>query len=394
MDPYLLFFFFGGCVACVAAYAKTHIHVVREGEQMVVEKGGCFSRVLGAGIHLLGALEFPRSVHWSYHEEVVTGGRIEKRSFDSTTIPVSNCQLNCVPYESLTKDMVKTTVNGTLHYKITDAQKSVYSIQNLLGFLSDCVESASRRLCVENTHEELHGNDLLIANTILEYINEETVPYGVRCSKFIVQSIDMDESIVNSIERQIVKDRENQVRLAQKQQEQELLLMTERHAHQMEEERNKNEHHAIMESSKRKREQEIADVSHRTRMSTEKQNAAYDLDMKKLRADVEVHKAQEELKSAQVAAECERKNMLTEADISCELKRSRARLDEERAKDQMRATAYKQMLESGISADQLTQIEVAPLLATAMGKMDKWVISDSTAAHMPLLSMLTPRAKV
>jgi regulator of protease activity HflC (stomatin/prohibitin superfamily) len=175
------------------------------GKCMVMEKFGNYTRVVGSGVHLC-LFERPKRVSWHHTAERQSGNGGTSTYINSvsfTEIPLNNCQMDCVPFLGVTSDGVHVSVNGTLHYKITNPKSAVYETDNLLSFLEDCVAQSVRVTCKAKTFDALLGGDYTIAVDLMEKVNEQSKCYGVECSKFMIQEIMSSKDIKQAREESV-----------------------------------------------------------------------------------------------------------------------------------------------------------------------------------------------
>jgi regulator of protease activity HflC (stomatin/prohibitin superfamily) len=215
--------------AIIAVALKLSFRIVPAHHTAIFQRWGKFERIVGPGAYLLvpGRDSF-RRVTWSYPEETTGNNRAPR---DDTVRPIvrrfvrtdmfymGDQRMDVVPCEGVTSDSVTVTINGTLNYRINDAQHAAYRVNDPLAFMVDSVFAAVRKVVAERTHLDMIGADVAIADAIMEHVNERMQEYGVTCTQFLVQGIDMDNEIKRSYERAIVAERSRETELASHQAE-------------------------------------------------------------------------------------------------------------------------------------------------------------------------------
>jgi regulator of protease activity HflC (stomatin/prohibitin superfamily) len=181
-------------------------YIVREGKCMVLERFGKFSRIAESGIHWI-PLESPKRYRWGHQIENASGDTITELIVGEF-IELNNGQLDCIPFDGVSHDGVSVSVNGALHYKITDPRQAIYETDELLHFLEDCVSQATRVICRDWKYDDLVSGDYKLASAMLEEINNQCRSYGVVCSKFMIQGIQCSPEIANAKEQQLAAHKE------------------------------------------------------------------------------------------------------------------------------------------------------------------------------------------
>jgi regulator of protease activity HflC (stomatin/prohibitin superfamily) len=149
----LTWFFLFSIAAAVVHYLFRPIVLVAQGEAVVVERLGVFSRELRTGWHFIWPLlERARPVEWRYSVEertAIGAPSVRTDYFRNWRIPVSEC-VHVVPPSSFSLSDGRTLCTGvTLDYEIVDVRRAVY-VQDLFlrleGKLRSELQSAARSL--------------------------------------------------------------------------------------------------------------------------------------------------------------------------------------------------------------------------------------------------------
>lgn len=352
------------CAAYVVGWLYTAVVVVKANTCMVVERSGVFRAVLRPGMHFVWhPLDRFAVVNWSYHEEHASSTLA--RSYKSRIIPTENVKLDSLPAQTYTSDHVRVAVNGTLHYRIVDVRKAVYETQDLLEHLCQIVASASRTVMRQHTHGEIISNELQISDAIKTEITGMAAQYGVACTDFIMQSMDMDPKITGAIEAAIAAERVNSVTLAKEQQAHELTMS--RHQRNMAERMRATENTSAEECARIENVQRRRELEHRNACAT----------------------AKFELIENEERAHIERARVEAEADV--------ASLRARKAADDEAYRIARLRTEGGLTTQDIITLATIPHMAQAAGRADKWFIVPNNMgglASLPIVNALFQRPTV
>ena len=198
--------FLGVSTLVLASYIKKNAVHIPPNHQSVLYSGNN-SRVLRSGWYLI---KWPKErlslIDWSCREED-SDGNIFTRTRRSNFIPIHKQQLDVCTTQAMTKNRVTVGVNGTLHFRIENVMQVVQGPPNLLGDLTDHVESACRIAISKIDHKGLIGRDDFICSCILQHINEKLKDSGVVCTGYLLQNIEMNESLVKLEETRLIEER-------------------------------------------------------------------------------------------------------------------------------------------------------------------------------------------
>lgn len=193
------------------------IVIVKQGTVALVERFGRYVRTLEAGLHFLTPLiEETRRVRWTCalenpYDKAST--RAFKLIHDQRRVDVCEQQLDLVPFKMLTVDRLEVSVNCVIYFRVIDAMKAVYSIDNLYGAIASLVETALRAaVCKLKLDETVGGIDAVRA-AVTEAVREQEAAWGFSMTRFDLQSIDASRAIVQGSEESIVKARKAEAEL-------------------------------------------------------------------------------------------------------------------------------------------------------------------------------------
>jgi len=204
------------CFVVVILIWRTVFCVVESGTQIVLERLGNFNRVLSPGLHCIPPFLYSKkSVYWTRTEETRTGttSRVSKKTYHLSAIPIVEQVHDLPEFRSSTKDRIDVFVNGLIFYKIVDAKKAVYNINDLYGAIESLVETAIRDFTSKESLEEVFvKRDKLMAQ-VLSCFTECEDNWGVKIIRFDVQEINCSNEVRKATEAAVMKKREAEAQL-------------------------------------------------------------------------------------------------------------------------------------------------------------------------------------
>ncbi|MDP2437311.1 MAG: SPFH domain-containing protein [archaeon] len=369
-------------------FFKSFFIYVPSGQCAVVSRRGDFSQI-GEGIHFI---RFPfeqlRWYTWTYREED-DAGRISRVVSSDFRIPLGNMQMDPPANDSTTATGLTVSVNGTLHYQIIDPILAVTKTSNLLGFLDTCVAAATTATLVQYDHDKIKSHHDEIAFRICSAITKNLEGYGVVCSKFIIQSIRMNRTIQEAMEKQITFERDVALQRAQREQNFNLEQQQAQFTHEREIEA---EQRRLLQA-KTKAESELENL----RMDNEKEMARIKLEndqriqqqefSKRLELDaVAIAARRQEIESISQLARAEANLKIAELEKQQLLLSQEASLNPERQRYDMRSQFYIALCNAGFTPADVIQlengVETAQAFANSAGKADKWIMSPEHYRQM------------
>ena len=108
---------------------------------------------------------------------------------------------------AITKDNVKIKIDGVLFFKITDAFKASYAVNNPVNALSLLAQTSMRseigKLVLDRTFEERNS----LNSHIKHSLNEASKKWGIECMRYEIKDIKPPEQIKRSMELQAESER-------------------------------------------------------------------------------------------------------------------------------------------------------------------------------------------
>lgn len=168
--------------------------VVRQGEVRVIEKRGKFARVAHPGISMLVPL-------WGLGENVGRfrisqlvrdeRGNAILRARDGVTVISTRMAADDYPKETvITRDNATISIDAVVYYRIFDAEKAVYMVNDYVDAVQKLVQSALRDEC-----GKLELDELLVSrdkiNHRLKASLEHATAWGINVDRVEIKDIDL-----------------------------------------------------------------------------------------------------------------------------------------------------------------------------------------------------------
>ena len=175
------------------------IRIVPSQAALVVERLGKYRKTLEAGFHVL--VPFIDQVRYRHS--------LKEQAVD-------------VPSQtSITLDNVKVEVDGVLYMRVVDPRKASYGIKNYkyatIQLAQTTMRSVMGKLELDRTFEERTQ----INSAIVKSVDEASDPWGVQVTRYEVQNIRVPDSVLRSMEVQMIAERERRAAIARSQGEME-----------------------------------------------------------------------------------------------------------------------------------------------------------------------------
>ena len=182
-----------GLFGLVAAYSMLRsIRIVPGQTALVVERLGKYARTLEAGFHIL--VPFLDKVRYRHS--------LKEQAVD---VPSQPC---------ITRDNVKVEVDGVLYIKVTDPRKASYGIANhkyaTIQLAQTTMRSVMGKLDLDRSFEERGA----VNAAIVRSVDEASDPWGVSVTRYEVQNIRVPDTVLKSMEFQMIAEREKRATIA------------------------------------------------------------------------------------------------------------------------------------------------------------------------------------
>ncbi|MFQ5943281.1 MAG: SPFH domain-containing protein [Anaerolineales bacterium] len=157
------------------------VKIVRPVEQGIVEFLGRYSRTAGAGINLI----IP--VLYKMHKINITERRVD-----------------IDPQSIITKDKLNAEVDGVVYYKVVDAQKSIYNVNNFEMSVPSLAKTTLRAVIGKMTLTEANENRDEINTRVEEILDREVSKWGISVVRVELQRIEPPPDVQTAM-NQVVK---------------------------------------------------------------------------------------------------------------------------------------------------------------------------------------------
>jgi regulator of protease activity HflC (stomatin/prohibitin superfamily) len=116
--------------------------------------------------------------------------------------------INIDSLTAYTRDNVPVNVSGTLYYRVTDAYKSCFAVQNSSQAVGNLGTSASRAILGKFEYDEINSDRNVINSALVLSIQKNCEIWGIECTKFEIQDIQPENSEVKrQLELQVHAER-------------------------------------------------------------------------------------------------------------------------------------------------------------------------------------------
>lgn len=175
-----------GLVALVIFVISRIAVIVPQQSAYVVENLGKFSRVLGAGFHILIPFVERSAYKHSLKEQAVD-------------IQEQVC---------ITRDNVQVGVDGVLYMKVLDPKSASYGIGNYMFAISQLAQTTLRsevgKIDLDRTFLERAN----INASVVEELDKASEPWGVKVLRYEIKNINPPRDVLSAMEKQMRAERE------------------------------------------------------------------------------------------------------------------------------------------------------------------------------------------
>lgn len=183
MDIVLIFLLV--VVVVVVATLFAGIKVVPQGQKWTVERFGRYTRTLEAGLALIVPF-------------IDTVGR---------KLSVMESVLDVPEQNVISKDNVAVTADGVVFYRIDDASKAAYQIDNLTSAIVNLTTTNLRSVLGSLELDSMLSNREKINAQLLEAVDEATAPWGVKITRIEIRDLNMSPELQDAMNLQMTAER-------------------------------------------------------------------------------------------------------------------------------------------------------------------------------------------
>ena len=171
-----------------AIFVFMGIQMVSQSREYVVERMGKYDRTLKAGFNFIVPV-----LNRVAHEVEVLERQISKEPERISII---------------TKDNVEINLLTTVFFRVTDAAKSVYRIQDLTSAIRNAVTSTVRSTCGQMEFDEIQGRREHINERIKTQLLSACEVWGVEVTRTEILDVEVDEATKTAMQKQLNAERE------------------------------------------------------------------------------------------------------------------------------------------------------------------------------------------
>lgn len=184
------------------------IVIVKQAENIIVERLGRFHKILESGISIIiPIIDRPRPVYWRY---VRTDGRGGQQVAYTLTnrIDLRESVYDFPRQGVITRDNVTIEINALLYYQVVDSMKVVYEISNLPDAIQKLTQTTLRNVIGElDLDETLTSRDTINAKLRI-ILDEASNKWGLKVNRVELQDIMPPPDIQEAMEKQMRAERD------------------------------------------------------------------------------------------------------------------------------------------------------------------------------------------
>ncbi|MDQ6976037.1 MAG: SPFH domain-containing protein [Mariprofundaceae bacterium] len=168
------------------------IQIVPQSENYVVERFGKYHRTLKAGVnYVIPGLENVA------HKIIILERTLPEKA-----------------HEVITKDNVPLTLAVTIFFKITNASKSIYRIQNVTSAVETAVTGAVRATIGSIDFDEVQSHRASLNMDIAKHLSRACTDWGVDVTRTEILDVEVDDVTKIAMQQQLNAEREKRAAIA------------------------------------------------------------------------------------------------------------------------------------------------------------------------------------
>ncbi|KAJ3022172.1 UNVERIFIED_CONTAM: hypothetical protein HDU68_009278 [Siphonaria sp. JEL0065] len=170
---------------------NTIILFVPQASVYIVERFGKFHRVLEPGLAVLAP--FVDQVKYV-------------QSFKETAVEI-------VPQNAITQDNVTIKIDGVLYYRIIDAMKASYGVEDPEFAVTQLAQTTMRSEIGQLTLDRTLAERTLLNTNIIQAMNNASAGWGIECLRYEIRDVHPPQNVVESMHRQISAERQKRAEI-------------------------------------------------------------------------------------------------------------------------------------------------------------------------------------
>lgn len=183
MSGFLVFLAIVAIVVIATLFAG--IKVVPQGQKWTVERFGRYTRTLDPGLGLI--MPFIDAI--------------------GKKLTVMESVLDVPSQSVITKDNVAVTADGVVFYRIDEAEKAAYQIDNLTSAIVNLTTTNLRSVLGAMQLDDMLSNRDAINGKLLEAVDDATSPWGVKVTRIEIRDLSMSPDLQEAMNLQMTAER-------------------------------------------------------------------------------------------------------------------------------------------------------------------------------------------
>ena len=211
-NPILAFDIWDGIIIVIALFVVSSIlsciKVVKQAEQIVIERFGKFDRILNSGLNIIvPIMDRPRPIFWRNKKTDISGIEYVITA-ERTTIDMREQVFDFAKQNVITKDNVTIEIDAMLYFQITDVTKAIYEIANLPDAIEKLCKTSLRNVAGNLSLDECLTSRDQINGELLVIMDEATDKWGVKVNRVELKDITPPRDIQEAMEKQMRAERD------------------------------------------------------------------------------------------------------------------------------------------------------------------------------------------
>ena len=173
-------------VIATVVVLKLAVKIVPQSENWIVERLGKYNRTLEAGLQLI--IPFFEAIKFK--------------------VAVQETQLPPDPINAITQDNVSISVRLAILYRIVDASRTKYRIENLELGIKTIINGTVRSVIGKTDLDGVQSNRRHLSTEIESELQQVADEWGIKLTRVEITEVDVDEATKSAMQRQLNAERE------------------------------------------------------------------------------------------------------------------------------------------------------------------------------------------
>ena len=179
---------------------RSIVYTVPQSHCVIIERFGKYARTQTAGINFrIPFLEKIKAVPPSWRQIAHKNGWQIELTEQITDTP---------PRECFTKDNVKVTVDATVYWRIVDARKAVYEIDELINVIEDIPLNALRSNIGNLELDQVLSDRQALNEKIAAQLSDSATKWGIQFTRVEIQELKADKDVEKAMRQQLEGERQ------------------------------------------------------------------------------------------------------------------------------------------------------------------------------------------